>query len=250
MIKTDRPVSKESDSFGLRFDSHDDALNYARKVVKDTENWLAVNKLNIAESYEKGVIIIHCVLGIDGCLDQYHLVFGAVPSRWIREPNVSLALPFDCRAVIRHCYGADESVFIGVTKLVQSPEKIIPSFVWLERAYQVRNFLREFSATTVEGRFVSGGISNREESVVSANSSQRSDGTDRLIESRPEIINSVDDMAVERQWHRFSQFELEELVSAVIVQIGNSGVSVGLKEGIHFPFKLGKVILCPCDAVL
>jgi hypothetical protein len=32
---------------GLRFDTHDDALNFAAQLVNDSKDWLAVHDLNI-----------------------------------------------------------------------------------------------------------------------------------------------------------------------------------------------------------
>src|SRR5438445_1012618 len=212
----DRSTSNEADSLGLRFDSHYDAVNYARKVVADARNWLAIDKLNIAECYEKGVIVIHCEFGINGSLDKYHLVFGAIPAGRIWETEIASTLPFSGHAVLRHPDRPDDSVLIGITKLVQGPEKIVPSFVWLERAHHVENFLRGVFSQTVKGHVEVGALgSNREERVISGSLIERSDGTDRLIESGSKIINCVDDVTIECQWHRFSQLELEELVSTV-----------------------------------
>ena len=40
---------EEADTLRLRFDSHDDALNYARKLVDDTAHWPELNELNVAD---------------------------------------------------------------------------------------------------------------------------------------------------------------------------------------------------------
>ena len=42
----------EADSASFRFESHDDALNYANKLVEGSVRWQAVNEFNIAKRYK------------------------------------------------------------------------------------------------------------------------------------------------------------------------------------------------------
>jgi hypothetical protein len=142
-------------------------------------------------------------------------------------------------------------VFIGITKLVQSPEKIIPSFVWLELAHQVENFIRGVFTQTVKGSFKVGAFgSDRKESVVGRSLVECGDGANCLIESSPQIVNNVEGMAVEGSWHRFSELELKEIMSAVSVKLADNAVVVGLEKSLSFPFKFGYVIVSPVDTKL
>lgn len=208
--------------------------------------------MNIAESYIKGVIELHCEFSVDGRFGKYHLVFGAIPLGALEDfETFTLTRSLRHKAGSPHHDRPEDSMFIGVTKLVQSPEKVIPSFVWLKRAHQVKNFFREFSAATIKGVWEFGSRTcEREKGVIGGEAAQLRDRTDSLIESSPEVINNVDDMAVKSTRHLFSQLELEQLVSAVSVKISDSSVVVGLEERIHFPLKFGYVIVSPVDAEL
>lgn len=44
----------QSDPVRLSFNSHDDALNYADKLVEESNRWLAVHEFNISHRYKKG----------------------------------------------------------------------------------------------------------------------------------------------------------------------------------------------------
>jgi hypothetical protein len=141
-------------------------------------------------------------------------------------------------------------VFIVTTELVQGPDKIIPSFVRLERSHQVRNFLRdEFPCYTVKGFFKSGEVvSDRERGKAAESESliQGSDRVDCLVEGSPQIIDNVDSVAAEGSRHGLSHLEFVEIVSAVSVKLSNDSAIVWLTEKSQvFPFKLGNVILCP-----
>jgi hypothetical protein len=43
---------------GLRFDTHDDALNFAAQLVNDSKDWLAVHDLNIVKRYKEAELEI------------------------------------------------------------------------------------------------------------------------------------------------------------------------------------------------
>ena len=42
----------------VRFDSQEDALNFARQCVEDSNRWLATYDLNFVKRYEKGELAI------------------------------------------------------------------------------------------------------------------------------------------------------------------------------------------------
>jgi hypothetical protein len=63
----------------LRFCSHQDALDYAGKVVENSKDWLAHKTSYVAESYKRGKfeIIIEVAAGVFA--ENYHLIFTAIP---------------------------------------------------------------------------------------------------------------------------------------------------------------------------
>ena len=77
-----------------------------------------------------------------------------------------------------------------------------------------------------------------------------SDGVHGLIKRGAQVINSIPSMAFNSQRDGLSKFQFEQIVRAVEVSLGESGVSVIIfREGLNFPIEFGSVILCPSDTV-
>ncbi|MGI8545699.1 MAG: hypothetical protein ACR2MD_19760 [Aridibacter sp.] len=133
----DSPTSQDSDSaqaesFGLRFEIHNDALDYANKLTEDSNRWLSVNKLDVANRYIVGDLELNigCIAGI---ATKFHFIFRSIPNR---ETETKTTVG-DIGVFLEHfidIYGgrSDNTVFIGVTEGVQCKEQVIPSFVWLK----------------------------------------------------------------------------------------------------------------------
>ena len=240
--------SNEADSLGLSFESHDDALDYVEKAMKRAADLMALNNLNLVERYEKGVLELHLVFSaFDAKSGDYHLVFGAVPSGRIGQPHWSTIMSvenFD--SISKKWHGPDDAVFIGVTKLVQGPEQVIPSLVWFCRAYDVADFRGEISPNAhhlfVEGRFT---LSNGEVFVAPP------EGKHGLVKRGSQVVDGVDDVTFKGSGHRFTKSELAQLVSAVRARLNDCVVNVEIAdEGVNFAFEVRDVILSPCDAEL
>src|SRR5688500_16465057 len=112
----------------LSFKSHNDALDYANKLVEDSLSWLAIHNWNVADGYKNIDFEIRwLVRGLGPEARNYHLVFRAIPTA---EDDATG--PLHVNALNRGPggegpNGANDSVFIGVTRLVQSPQEVIPS---------------------------------------------------------------------------------------------------------------------------
>ena len=81
----------EADTFGLRFESHDDALDFARKSVEDGNRWLAVHKLDIAERYARGECEIRLICTARLKVAEYHFIFRAIPNGHGHRPFTNKA---------------------------------------------------------------------------------------------------------------------------------------------------------------
>lgn len=46
-----KELFNNSETVALRFDSHEDALDFARKCVEDSLRWLVVNSLDFVKRY-------------------------------------------------------------------------------------------------------------------------------------------------------------------------------------------------------
>jgi hypothetical protein len=64
----------------LRFESHDDALNYADKLVEDGNRWLAVHELNVADRYVSGELEIRINFRARRTAEEYRFIFRPIPT--------------------------------------------------------------------------------------------------------------------------------------------------------------------------
>jgi len=141
-------------------------------------------------------------------------------------------------------YRTDGSVFIGITKLVESPDEVIPSFVRLEPANEVADFFRNFFEESVNSLIeFSLTVANGKVSILPDKSEYG------LIESGAEVVDNVASMPSETAWHGLNELELVNLMNAVRVRLDNLGISVFI-EGEHLPLQFNKVIVCPSDDLL
>jgi hypothetical protein len=240
---------QDPDSSGLRFDSHDDALNFINKLVQDGNNFLAVKKLNFVERYKKGGLKIHIEVTTIGDPSKYHLVFSAIPSRCGPDVN-SQSKPAGLNESVSGYYRPEDSVLISAAKTVQCPQEIVPSFVWLQLTNDVRNLLREIR----ESSFRQGALkffeaaSDRKVGSICGDSDQRKHGVGSLIQSCPDVDRGIAGVTPQSPWERL-KLELQKVVDVLIVGLNDQGANVLIvKEGVDFSIEFGNVILSPCDA--
>ena len=234
----------ESDPFSLRFDSHNDALNFADKLVKDSKHWLSVHKLDIVNRYKQHDLNVHVEFTSSNIAGKCHLVFGSVPVRHLKGGVPRSRYRGETHTLANYGHRTDGSVFIGITKLVESPDEVIPSFVRLELSNEFADFFRNFFGETVnslvEFRLT---VANGKVLKLPYKSEHG------LIESGAEVVDNVASMPSDAAWHGLNELELVNLMNAVRVRLDNLGVSVFI-EGVHLPLQFNKVILCPSDDVL
>src|ERR1700691_3648003 len=63
---------------GLRFNSHDDALNFAREVTEDGNRWLSAHHFNVAEGYLEGKTEVVLQVWLP-CSREYEFLFRVIP---------------------------------------------------------------------------------------------------------------------------------------------------------------------------
>jgi hypothetical protein len=235
---------EDSDTLGLSFDTHDDALNFADKLVEDSKHWLSVHKLDIVNRYKKHDLNVHVEFTSTTIAGKYHLIFDSVPVRHLKRGVPGNRYRGEAHTLANYGHRTDGSVFIGITELVESPDEVIPSFVRLEPANEVADFLRNFLGETVN--------SLHEFKLTVANGKVYklpNKSEHGLIESSAEIVDNVASVPSDAEWHGLNELELVDLMNAVRVRLDNFGVSV-LIEGVYLPLQFNKVILCPANAVL
>ena len=132
---------------GLRFDSQDDALNFARQGVEKSNRLFSSYELALVKRYEVGDIDIAIEVTVaDRRSRDYDLIVSAIPSNG--RKNVTRARRLDPPVNSFDTNWNQRNVLVGVTQLVQCPQVKIPSTVRLERHKKRPDFVRSILATT------------------------------------------------------------------------------------------------------
>lgn len=238
-----------SEASTLRFDSHQDALNYAAELVKSSNDWLAVDEFDVVERYKKVELEIVLVCRSRPEFDQFHLVLSAIPKMWVghgEKPSPGQA----CSVPGKGTPDRDNhSVFIGVGDFVQGPQEVIPSLVRLEPAKQRLDFFRDVLASpdsahhvasasserkgTMLGVSYPSGQRNRVHSIVKGTSQADSDVRDSIGDFKRDVLSHTDCL------NHVSRF--------VRVRLHKSFVRMDVLEGVDFPLEINKVFLSPSD---
>ena len=239
----------EAESARLRFNSHDDALNHANKLVEDWNRRCAVYALDIAECYKSGHADICINFATRHDAKKFHFVFRPIPDgRWdaksARDNNL-----LEVDATRSSGYRANDAVFVGASEFIECPQRVIPSFVWLERGEEVNDFLRHVFADSVYGvlKFRLG-VTDREIGVHPLLAGLES--VNSLVECGAEVVNGVNGDAIQSDWQGLSELDLIDFLRRVRINLNDSAVWVSFDELGDLPFKISDVMLCPREAVL
>jgi len=259
MIETDRPVEnpsgsrEESDPEGLRFYSGDNALRYADKLVKDSNSWLVANNINVANRYERLNLEVVLVLRSMFEMRDYHLIFRAIPfGGKLHRNGVLHDHILDMHSADSNCAGHHDFVFLGITQLVQGPEKIIPSFVWLKSQYEVNDFLRHVGGMPFPFGLTLNlfqAVTERKMGVPCFPAVGDTDGVACLIESGTQVVNGVEGDSRKGRGHWPNQLDLMKILCAVSIVLDDAGVWATIKENANFGFKCRNVTLGMLNAV-
>ena len=140
----------EDQAPALRFDCQEDALNYARKLVEDSNHFLASHGTDILERYKNGDAVlevkVRIINGDHFTPCDYDFIIGVVP-KWRREPDNpgrGDGMPkFRCvRSFDSDFKLYEDCVLVGIDYFAEGPQELIPVLVWLERSKQRPEFLR------------------------------------------------------------------------------------------------------------
>jgi hypothetical protein len=138
-------LGDKPESAALRFGSHQDALDYASKVVENSKDWLARKNSYVAESYKRGEFEIVIELSTGVFAGNYHLIFTAIPCGVVPEGEVegNSSISGGCNLKAEHAdlhasspQRNQNGVLVDVAKLVETPQGVVTSFVRFEPAKQ------------------------------------------------------------------------------------------------------------------
>jgi hypothetical protein len=223
-------VFEQSESTPLAFDSHDDAINYAKEVVEEfNSGFLEYNAIDIVEAYRRVKLDI-VVRGLAPIRDHgdWEYVFHACPVGLGHENGGPARFISDLSS---EASGPDEVLMlVYVRELVQTPQGFIPSLVRLERGHKVKDFLVDVFGSMCSTSFdLSGALAEREVSVPSRPPRSDSNRESQLIERAPEILDGIQREARNTQGQGLDELDVVPMVRSV--WLSNDGVRITLKEG-------------------
>jgi hypothetical protein len=253
-----KQLANQSDSSGLRFNSAQDALDFATNRVKEVQRRVLTNRLGFAERYNRGDFEICLCAAVGPNSEQYDLIFSGIPLAYDEAAASNVA----CEDVgaPEHGYAGGnwnewphKPVLVDVVQLVEDPNKVIPSLMRLERHKERDNFIRNIFASSptydVRAEFV-GTIGNWEVSVLGANRAG-SDGTSvpGLVQGVSEVRNGVLGDVSNSPGDWFVKPEFKNFISGLTIYFVNKSVRVCLQEGSNFQIQICDMFLSPRQAV-
>ena len=183
-----------------------------------------------------------------GRASKFSLIFRGVPQRnskriWPDQSGVFYA------GKGSHAHQHDSLMFIGITEIVQTPQKVIPSEIWFACNHQVKDFFRDVLGTSICSTLDLGEILAERE-LRKSGSVDLSGSIARLIENTPQITNDIEGTSGECVWNRLNELGLMHVLHGFRIELDDVLARVFLTESVYFPFKFLKSSLGVPEAVL
>jgi len=232
----------------LRFNSHQDALDYARHVTECAKDRLALQDANFPKRYidRNMEIVVRCEIG--GTDGEYDFILTAIPvGRMHEQRTLGTFRPTEDHGIKVTGNRLDERVFVYVPGLVQCPEERIASFVRLERAYDRHDIRVDALAVPYNETFKTlGVVSERKVRAFGRSCSRSGDRrVDCMIEHAAQIEESMEGRLSDPIGHDLKESNFELFLSRVLVYLCYEGPRLFIKEPGSLPFKVLKTLLCP-----
>lgn len=257
-MQPDRPAvlggTIPQNSGGLRFDSQDDALSFARDGVESGNDWLARNEINFAKHYIEGRF--NLVLNFRASTgDQIgNLVFRRIPMvnsdlYWPSNLFAEFKFGSDSRRADRDDY----AMRVGVSHPVECAEQLVPSRVWFEARKQRPYFdwITSKSATVKFSCDASVVVGEGEPGVarISTDEGNRV-SVDCMVESVSEVTGGILDDTTDVGRELFSQADFVGLLAGLRIFIDNCGVWFSREKGFDARFSIFNVFPAALDLEL
>jgi hypothetical protein len=240
---------KNSNSSALCLSSIHNARDFVDKNAQDSLHWLSFYDLNFPKRYAEGNINLVLSFRSRSCRSIYQLVFVAVP---LSERNKVWPGRLKMLNIERPCNHAEscyEPMFGIIAKLIQCPQEVVPSLVWLEPFKERVNLLRELFTHTVEATFEVGSCSaERKMNFGSSGSNATGNSICRKIKSRAEMFKDANSSFPKGIGQGPKKFDFVEIVKSLVIRFGHGGIWAGFEEPLSSPFELCEVLLCPANS--
>lgn len=239
----------EANSLCFRFDSQDDAINFASDCVKKWNRWLTANSIDFAKRYKEGniEIVLKLRVGAYGC--EHDLVFLAIPNRSWNGTGAGNGHVFDVHSSGCHANGNNDSVFAGVASAVKCPNEIVTSFVRIERAKERNDVRRDIFAATLNHvvQFSSRTGNGEVGGLGVFDARNNGGGKGCMVECGTETLYCLGCNTCDSSRKFLGEFDLVNIVESVVISLGNAGVWFCVKETLDPTIKITNVFLSARD---
>jgi hypothetical protein len=240
----------KADAPRLRFNSQNDALDFASHCVENGNRWLATHDIHFSKRYEEGEIDLVLELTIGADATKYHLVLFAIPP-WDRQSAGRQEATTKIHPSDSHFCG-QKTVLASVTKLIECPDKVIASFVRIERAKERYDVRRDILASSFDASFKSDYIvCDREVGGFGVNLPV-CDGCyeSGLIEPRSEPFDNFIGEIRQTVWQGLCELNLVKLVDSIRIGLDDPCVWLVIEKPLDPGIEITNVALCARDAPL
>jgi hypothetical protein len=232
----DHPSLEQVEAPRLSFNTSEDAINYAAKVSEEFDGWLAKSQANIVEAYKNGQVYL--LLRWRGALTN--------PTDWpisVRSGVVHLVehrfkpeAAATSKLNLHHGdvqFGSQEGfVLLKPSQLVECPEGVIPSSVWLARGHKVKHLFGNVSRPVLPlplqvGRVIAKG----EVSILAAPTCRNSDEVTGMVEGVAQVDQRITSQATYPVREGLREPQESEVVSWIKrIVLSDDGVRMTLSE--------------------
>jgi hypothetical protein len=238
-------------SHGLRFDCHEDALDYIRKIRDDSQNWATLENFDIAKSYEecKICIILQFIL-ISGC-GKCQLVFSCIPSKgYERGAGPQNASYIDSDAVDLRAESDQLPMLIHFSQAIKAPQGVIPSLVRFERTNNGHDFRRELSERGphifLEKTLV---FTDEKRNAIEADSGifRPGAGAESLIQGVPQVVKGIGSDRKQEPGDLAQEPSFADIVAGIRDELNDIGIWVFVEERLASTVKFLSVFASPIE---
>jgi hypothetical protein len=250
----DRPVGlggRPFNSVGLRFDTADDAFDFANKIAQDGHCVARERGFSCAKDYVNDRCEIYIKVAVRGDARNYKLIAKVVPLDGTKHCNtidVNVLGPYH-KAIIFNRYSDDALMFAGACQVAHGVQDIIPSIIWLERDGEIDEIWMHRLAVFpdhvghVDGAFGKGKVN----SFAVGSSKGNCHISECLIEAVPQIGQGSMCKNPKFWGQPLPESHLNDLISGVGISVANDVVSATLDEVSASRFEVIGACFSVCD---
>jgi hypothetical protein len=244
----------------LRFGSQQDAFDYIAHSKQNMARLGITENVKPFDGYAEGKLECRVCFFARGSNCQYQFLFKRAPYEiaaiWAHDLTYQDSLNFSSREEGNGLANAgrnEGAVFLGVTEVVNSPEGVVPSFVWVTPPKECSDLRRQVSAD------VSGAINivvQIGETVCEGEiglpriflpASNRG-GVTGLVEHGPQIVGCIEKNTGKHMWEVESKLNFVDVVSRIRIFIDNVGPRLAFDKFVNQRIEITDVMLCPNES--